>query len=406
MTALVTPLLLTLALLAAFGPIATDLYLPGFPAMAHDLGADASGVQLTLTAFLAGLACGQLVTGPISDRYGRRRPLLISASVCVLAGVVAATAPNLAVLVAARLVQGFTGAGGLVIGRAIVADLTTGRAAARALTLMMTIGGVAPVLAPLAGGLLAEPVGWRGMLWTVTGLCALMLIAVAVNVPETRAASARGQKGSLRNAGYWADTAVFAFSFASMMAYISASPFLYQRVVGLSEVAYGVAFGINAIGLITTGALVGRAVERIDPRRVVAIALTVEVTATMIFVGLVLTGAPAWSYPVPIFFAVSAHGGVMGPSAALAMGHVRSVAGRASAVLGFSQFGLGAVVSPLVGLGGERSALAPALVMASAALVASAAAITGYRRLRRAAGGAATPRPGRRRDADASVPPP
>ncbi|XVU23552.1 multidrug effflux MFS transporter [Actinoplanes sp. CA-054009] len=397
------PLLLTLALLAAFGPIATDLYLPGFPAMAHDLGADASGIQLTLTAFLAGLAFGQLATGPISDRYGRRRPLLISAAVCVLAGVVAATAPNLAVLVAARLVQGFTGAGGLVIGRAIIADLTTGRAAARATTLMMTVGGVAPVLAPLVGGLLSDPVGWRGMLWTVAGLCALMLIAVAVNVPETRSASARGRPGSLRNAGYWADTAVFAFSFASMMAYISASPFLYQRVVGLSEVGYGVAFGVNAVGLISAGLIA----SRLDPRRVVARALTLEVAATLTFLILAITGCPVWTYPIPIFFAVSAHGGVMGPSAALAMGHVRSVAGRASAVLGFSQFGLGALVAPLVGLGGEEGGpIAAAVVMASAALTASAAAFTGYRRLRRAAGGAATPRPGRPRAADASAPPP
>ncbi|XVV10758.1 multidrug effflux MFS transporter [Actinoplanes sp. CA-131856] len=394
------PLLLTLALLAAFGPIATDLYLPGFPAMAQDLRADASGVQLTLTTFLAGLAFGQLATGPVSDRYGRRRPLLISAAVCVLAGVVAASAPNLAVLVAARLVQGFTGAGGLVIGRAIIADLTTGRAAARATTLMMTVGGVAPVLAPLIGGLLADPVGWRGMLWTVAGLCALMLIAVAVNVPETHTAAARGRKGSLRHAGYWANTAVFAFSFAAMMAYISASPFLYQRVVGLSEVAYGVAFGVNAVGLISAGLIA----SRLDPRRAVAGALTLEVAATLTFLILVVTNSPTWAYPIPIFFAVAAHGGVMGPSAALAMGHVRSVAGRASAVLGFSQFGLGAVVAPLVGLGGgEGGALA--VVMVSAALIASAAAFTEYRRLRRAAGGAATPRPGRRRDADASAPP-
>jgi DHA1 family bicyclomycin/chloramphenicol resistance-like MFS transporter len=366
-------LLLTLALLAAFGPIATDLYLPGFPAMAEDLGADASGVQLTLTTFLAGLACGQLVMGPVSDRFGRRGPLLVSAAVCVLAGIAAALAPNLAVLIAARLVQGFTGAGGLVIGRAIIADLVTGRAAARALTLMLTVGGVAPVLAPLVGGLLSGPVGWRGMLWTVTGLCVLMLLAVAFNVPETRPPGRRRSRVSLRSAGFWADTAVFAFSFAMMMAYISASPFLYQRVVGLSEVAYGVVFGVNAVGLIGAGVIASRAVERVDPRRVVGFALAVEVTATLTFVVLVVAGAPVWAYPVPIFFAVAANGGVSGPTAALAMGRVRSVAGTASALLGFSQFGLGAALSPLTGLGGQGSALVPALVMAAAAVAAAAA---------------------------------
>jgi DHA1 family bicyclomycin/chloramphenicol resistance-like MFS transporter len=126
------PLLLTLALLAALAPIATDLYLPGFPAIAVALDTDASGVQLTLTTFLVGMAFGQLVTGPLSDRFGRRGPLVVSAAVCVLAGVVAALTPNLAVLVVARLVQGFTGAGGMVIGRAVIADLVTGRAAAKA----------------------------------------------------------------------------------------------------------------------------------------------------------------------------------------------------------------------------------------------------------------------------------
>ena len=155
------PLLLTLALLAAFAPIATDLYLPGFPAIAHDLSGDASGVQLTLTTFLIGLACGQLIMGPISDRFGRRSPLIVSAALCVAAGALAAAAPNLGVLVIARLVQGLAGAGGMVIGRAIIADLVTGRAAARAFTLMLTVGGVAPVLAPLVGGLLSDPIGWR-----------------------------------------------------------------------------------------------------------------------------------------------------------------------------------------------------------------------------------------------------
>ena len=374
------PLLLTLALLAAFAPIATDLYLPGFPAIGRDLAAGASGVQLTLTTFLLGLAVGQLVMGPISDRYGRRNPLIVSAVVCVVAGVVAALAPDLAVLVVARLVQGLAGAGGVVIGRAIIADLVTGRAAARAFTLMMTVGGAAPVLAPLVGGLLAGPVGWRGMLWAVTGLCVVMLVAVTLVVPETRPASVRGQAtgatylGSvrrvLRSAGYWGHTAVFAFSFAMMMAYISSSPFVYQRVLGLSEVAYGVAFGVNAAGLIGTGAFVSRLVQRVDPGRIVAASLVVQASATGTLVLLVTLGAPAWTYAVAIFFAVASNGGIMGTSAALAMARVREVAGTGSALLGFSQFALGAVVSPLVGLTGADSAVAPALVMASATLLA------------------------------------
>ncbi|GCD89935.1 multidrug effflux MFS transporter [Nocardioides sp. LS1] len=378
------PLLLCLALLGALAPIATDLYLPGFPAIATDLGGDASGVQLTLTSFLVGLALGQLVMGPLSDRFGRRPPLVVSAVVCVVAGAVSALAPNLGVLVGARLVQGIAGAGGMVIGRAVVADLASGRAAAKAFTVMITVGGVAPVLAPLAGSLLAGPVGWRGMLWAVTGLCVLMLAAVLAGVPEThpRGSAATGTpyadgvRRLLRHRAYWSHTAVVACSFGVMMAYISSSPFVYQRVLGLSEVEYGVAFGLNAAGLIATGAVVSRLVDRIEPTRIIAGSLCLQVGATLALLLLVVVDAPAWTLAVAIFWAVLSNGGTIGTSAALAMSHVRDVAGTGSAFLGFSQFALGALVSPLVGLGGDGSALAPAVVMAIASLCAATAQLS------------------------------
>jgi DHA1 family bicyclomycin/chloramphenicol resistance-like MFS transporter len=354
--------------------VATDLYLPGFPAMGDELGASASAVQLTLTTFLVGLATGQLVMGPLSDRYGRRPPLVASTAVCVLAGAACALAPNIAVLAVARLVQGFAGAGGMVIGRAVIADLVTGRSAARAFTLMVTVAGVAPVLAPLVGGVLSGPVGWRGMLWTVTGLCAAMFLGVVLVLRETRPAELRSAHTSYaaalrrvaRTRGYWRPVATMALSFSVMMAYISASPFVYQNVVGLSAVGYGVAFGVNAIGLITTGWVASHLVDRVAPARLVRTALTVQLAGTLVFLALAISGAPTWMLPVPIFVAVASNGAVMGNSAALAMSQVREVAGTGSAVLGFSQFALGALVSPLVGLGGEHSAVVPGVVMATA----------------------------------------
>jgi DHA1 family bicyclomycin/chloramphenicol resistance-like MFS transporter len=375
------PLLLVLASLAAVAPVATDLYLPGFPAMGAELGADASGVQLTLTSFLIGMAVGQLVTGPLSDRYGRRTPLVVSVAVSVVAGVGCALAPTLPLLVVARLVQGLAGAGGMVIGRAVIADLATGRAAARAFTLMLTVGGVAPVLAPSVGGLLAEPVGWRGMLWAVALLSLALLVAVVAVVAETRppvpqrTSWAGALKTVARSRGYRAPVAVFAFSFAVMMAYIAASPFLYQNVVGLTEIGYGVLFGVNAAGLIGAGALAGRLVRRIDPARMIRWCIAVQVSATVLFLILASAGAPVWTYPGAIFVAVTANGGIMGNSAAMAMAEVRAVAGTGSAVLGFSQFALGAAVSPLVGLGGAGSAVVPAAVMAAASLLAGAACL-------------------------------
>jgi DHA1 family bicyclomycin/chloramphenicol resistance-like MFS transporter len=392
------PVLLVLATLAAVAPVSTDLYLPGFPAMGHDLDASASGAQLTLTTFLVGLAAGQLLMGPLSDRYGRRPPLLASTAVCLLAGVVCALAPNIAVLATARLVQGLSGAGGMVIGRAVIADLVTGRPAARAFTLMVTVGGVAPVLAPTVGGLLSGPVGWRGMLWTVAALCTVMFLGVLLALRETHptgrrtahASYAAGLRRVVGRRSYWGPVATLALSFAVMMAYISASPFVFQNVVGLSAVGYGIAFGVNAAGLVATGWVASRLVDRVEPAAQVRRFMAVQLSATLVLVALAAAGAPAWLLPVPVFVAVSCNGGVMGNAAALAMSQVREVAGTGSAVLGGAQFTLGAVVSPLVGPGGAQSALVPAVVMAVASTLGFIASRVGLAQRRSSSSAIAT----------------
>lgn len=161
-------LLAVLALLAAVAPFATDLYLPAFPQMSLDLATNTTGVQMTLTTFLVGVAVGQLSFGPLSDKYGRKRPLILGSLICLTASAVAAMAPTIGVLIAARFVQGFTGAAGMVIGRAVISDLAKGQAAARAFNLMVIVSGVAPVVAPFLGGLLVESFGWRGVLWVVS----------------------------------------------------------------------------------------------------------------------------------------------------------------------------------------------------------------------------------------------
>lgn len=410
------PTLLVLASLAALAPVATDLYLPGFPDLGRDLGVGASAVQLTLTGFLVGLAVGQLVMGPLSDRYGRRGPLIASCSVAVAAAVCCSLAPTLGVLLVARVVQGFAGAGGMVIGRAVIADLVTGRAAARAFTLMLTVGGIAPVLAPLVGGLLNGVVGWRGLLWVMTGITAAVLVGVVVVLPETRPTQARASGGTSYGAalrtvvttrGYWPPVAVLALSFAMLMAYISASPFVYQDVVGLSAVGYGICFGVNAVGMITAGWVSARLVDRMEPARIVRIASSIQLAATATLLALALADAPTWLLPAAVFVAVTTLGGVMGNSAARAMSQVRPVAGMGSAVLGFTQFTLGALVSPLVGLGGTSSAVVPALVMMAASALGWAVSRgrPRGRRPRRAGDGEATPPRGRSRDAGASAPP-
>ncbi|WP_365998470.1 multidrug effflux MFS transporter [Mycolicibacterium sp.] len=375
------PLLLVLALLSAVAPFATDLYLSAFPLMTTDLGTTASSVQLTLTAFLIGIALGQLLFGPLSDRFGRMTPLIVGSLLCLAASAATALAPTVEILIAARFAQGITGAAGMVIGRAIISDLAVGAAAARAYSLMMLVGGVAPVVAPVLGSVLVAPLGWRGVLWVVFGIVAAMFIGVVVVVREThtreRRAVARADRDdspsplrALASRVYVGNALAFACAFATMMAYISASPFVYQVMMGFSEVQYGIAFGINALGLAAMSAVSAKLAATRSIRALAGTGLALCLAATVAIVVVVATAAPSWLLALPLWVAVSSLGLVFGNTTALALGAVTRAAGSASAVLGALQFGLGALVSPLVGVGGEHTAAPLAAVMLAAITLA------------------------------------
>lgn len=381
------PWLLVLAFLATTAPLATDLYLPSFPRVQHEFGASASGVQLTLTGFLVGMAAGQLAFGSLSDRFGRVRPLLVGTVGAILASVVAALAPSLEVLIGARLVQGFCGAAGIVIARAIVVDLTRGTETARTMSLMMTVSGVAPAIAPSIGALLEDPIGWRGIMWTLAALFVLMTVSVSTVFRETLPPERRGEHGILggfaqlfkvpRYLGY---AALFATSFAAMMTYIPASPFVYQVVMGLSPLAYGMLFGLNAVGLITAGYVSSRLVRRVPAQRIVSIAAPLLLVFCLAILAVAVLPMPRWILAIPIWLAVTSVGFIMGNSSALALDSVRHVSGSGSAVLGAAQFIFGAVVSPLSGLAGEHSAVPMAVVMTAAAAIAAGLALALRRR--------------------------
>lgn len=187
-------LLVTLALLSAAAPFATDIYLPAFTDLADDLDTGAASVQLTLTTFLVGLAVGQLFIGPLSDRYGRRKPLVLATAVTVVVTVACALAPNIWLLIAMRFVQGLSAASGLVIGRAVGADRTEGAATARLFTLFSAIGGIAPVIAPLIGGALVS-FGWRAEFWALSVIFALMFLGALLVVPESLPPQSRQTAG-------------------------------------------------------------------------------------------------------------------------------------------------------------------------------------------------------------------
>lgn len=382
-------LLVTLALLASAAPFAMDLYLPAFPTMVTELSTSATGVQLSLTAFLIGAALGQATFGPLSDRIGRRGPLLWGTACYVIASAAAAVAPSVPLLVAARLAQGLSGAAGMVIGRAVITDLARGREAARAFSLMMLVGGVAPVLAPVAGSLLTASIGWRGLLWIVAALGAASLVASLLFVretrpPEVRAADATSTRRGDGLRGLWqrrflGNALAFAFAFGTMIAYISASPFLYQDLMGMSEFEYGVVFGLNALALTITGGVSARLTARFPAVWLARTGLLANLGAIVVIALLVVTGAPLLWLSVPIAVAVGALGFVLGNVTALALDQVPRSAGLGSAVLGLLQYTLAGVIAPLVSLGGGASALPLAATMLGASVLANLAFIAAGR---------------------------
>ncbi len=356
------PIFLAIAFLSTVAPIATDLYLPSFPQLAADFGVDDTGAQLTLTASLLGIGVGQLILGPASDRFGRRGPLIVGAAVCCVAGAAAVLAPTLPVLIAARFVQGATGAAGMVIGRAVIADIATGATAARAFSLVMTIGGIAPIAGPVIGGFIAGPLGWRGALVIVFALTVGMLVVAIAAVPETHPAERRAhfreraaEDGSalrdLRSRLFVGNALICAFSFAGLMAYVSAAPFLYQDVIGLDPAQFGLAFGANALVLVAATFISSRLVASWPPRRVLTLGLIVMAAAAAAFALVALTGMPAGllALCLPVF--LGGFGLAQGNAVAAAISAVPRAAGTASALIGFSQFALAGISTATVGAG-------------------------------------------------------
>lgn len=370
----------TLALLTAIAPLATDLALPAFPATADDLGVTASAVQLTLTAFMVGLALGQLVIGPLSDQWGRRRPLLAGTVACVLASAVCAVAPGIEVLVGARFVQGFAGAAGVVLARAVVTDVAAGERAAKVFNGLMIIQGVVPVLAPLLGGALSPVIGWRGVYWVVTAVSAVMAVAAAAVVRESLPAVERHRGGLaglgrdvariLRNRTYVGHTMAVVFCFGAMFAYISASPFVLQNLLGLSTGTYSVVFAVNSVGIMAASVASTKLVDVVGPRRLVLVgAGAMTLSSALLVVVTTLLGTPLWPTLALLFVAVASLGLVAGNATMLALAQVPHAAGSGSAVLGAAQFAVAALAAPLVGVAGERSAVPMAVVMLVSTLV-------------------------------------
>lgn len=374
-------LLAILALLSAIAPFAIDMYLPAFPQMMTDLDTSAASVQLTLTTFMLGLAVGQLVIGPLSDQFGRRRPLMLGTVVCLVASALCALAPTIEWLIAMRFVQGFSGAAGVVLARAIITDIARGVRAAKMFALMMTVGGIAPVLAPLVGSGVVHGFGWRGVFWVLAGLNLLMIVGAILLVKESLPPERRSPGGLqvlvsnagqvLRNRHYLGFTLTFAFSMTAMFAYIAASPFVLQNMIGLGTTSYSLVFAANALGLTATSVVSARLVSRVGPIPLTSIGVGILLAgSTGMLLVITLADTPAIPTLVLLFVTISSLGFILGNATALATAQVTRYAGTGSALLGALQFTLAAIASPLVGIAGEQSAVPMAVAMVTAAAIA------------------------------------
>lgn len=386
-TARRTGLLVTFLLggLTATPPLAMDMYLPSLPEVTDSLHAPAATVQLTLTACLLGMALGQLVVGPMSDRWGRRRPLLTGLAVYVVATALCAFAPTVEFLVAFRLLQGLAGAAGIVIARAVVRDLHDGVAMARFFSTLMLIGGVAPIVAPLIGGQILRVTDWRGVFVVLTAVGALLAGLVWARLPETLPPAERQSGGVgealhsmrrlLADLPFTGFMLTGGFAFAALFAYISASPFVIQEIYGASPQTFSLLFGVNSVGLVIVGQINGKIlVGRVSLDKVFAVGLTiVALSATaLLLMSLGVFGEVGLApVSVALFVLMSAMGVTLPNTQALALMRVRHAAGSASALLGTSSFLIGAIASPLVGVAGEDTAVPMAVVQLSATLVAA-----------------------------------
>ncbi|WP_341911977.1 Bcr/CflA family multidrug efflux MFS transporter [Ferrovibrio terrae] len=368
-------LTLVLGALSAFTPLAVDMYLPALPALERTLATDSGKVQQTLSVFFLGLAIGQLFYGPISDRFGRRSPLLVGNLLFIGASIACALAPGIDTLIGARFVQAFGSCAGLVISRAMVRDLFEPREGARVMSLLMLVMGVAPILAPLLGGYVVAWFDWHAIFWFLASFALLAMLAAWRWLPETRGArpDMRLTLGSvlqvygrlLGTRRYMGYTLASSLGMGGLFCYIAASPFVFIDLYGLSPQAYGWVFGINAVGIIGFSQ-VNRALLRhftLDEVLIVSISTMAAAGIALLIAALFSIGGMIGLW-VPLFFYIASLGGVLPNAAASAMAAEAERAGSAAALMGTLQFTLGAMTSGIVSLLSGDPALAMAVIVA------------------------------------------
>ncbi|MUL41171.1 multidrug effflux MFS transporter [Streptomonospora sp. PA3] len=390
-------IILVLGALVALAPLTIDMYLPALPEIGRDLQASSSAVQLTLTGTLLGLGLGQLLIGPLADAVGRRTPLIAGTALHIAASLLCLVAPDIAVLGALRIVQGVGAAATMVVALAVVRDLFSGRAAATTLSRLMLVMGAAPVLAPSLGSAVLVAGSWRWVFGALAVLGGVLLLVAVLALRETLPPERRrtGEVvpvlrtyGSLlTDRGFLVMVLVAALAMSALFSYVSGASFVLQEQYGLDQQQFGLVFGAGAVAVIGASQLNVVALNRMSAQRIVLFALIAAVVFGAALMAVAFTGAGGIvGFMIPLWAMLGAVGFVMPNAPALALSRHGEAAGTAAALLGAGQFGLGALIAPLVGvLGNDGPAMA--VIMTGGAAVALAlliGSLLGERRSARA----------------------
>lgn len=370
--------LVLLGALTAAAPLVTDFYLPALPDLALALGTTEAAAQLTVSVSIVGLALGQLVAGPLSDRIGRLAPLRVGVLLLSITSFLCALSDDIGVLLGLRLAQGLAAAATLVVARAVVRDVYDGARAARIFSELILVMGLAPVVGPVVGGQLLRVTDWRGIFVTLGIIGAVLLVATLVLLEETWVPRAAGSPNGIgllvRDRDFLGFMVVAGCLGVVLFSYISMSPFVLRDEHGVGPVAFSWIFGSNAAGMVVGSQVNARLVGRHGPARMLRVGLALlAVAACALAIGLA-TGAQLDVVLVPLWFVLCGLGMSFGNATALALVPHGGIAGSASALLGTSQFLLGAAVPPLLSIPGTTG-VAMGAAMAVAALLALAVGV-------------------------------
>lgn len=351
--------IILLGALTALGPFTIDLYLPAFPVLESDFQTTATAIQLTLTGTMIGFALGQLIVGPLSDKVGRRVPLLSVTGLHVAASIAAALAPTLELLSAARVLQGAGAAAGGVVASAIVRDLFGGRRLVVMLSRLALVSGVAPVLAPLLGSALLLVMPWRGVFVVLAVYGAVMLVSAMVILPETLPPARRRDRGATtvwqRYRSVFKDRVfigvliIGGMTFSGLFSYLSSSSFLFQQSYGFDAQLYGVLFAVNSLGVVLGVQAAARLAARFGPQWVMAWSTGVLVVAASAIIVFDQLGLGLWGTLIPLFFFIAACGFTFPCVQVLALDRHGKAAGTAASIIGATNFGVAGLISPVVG---------------------------------------------------------